>query len=58
MARKQTRSWGTLSQETQQRFRDYLMRNQTVETEVLAEELGLPVTTLRAVKANLTRRQD
>lgn len=51
-----TRHWGSLSEDTQARFRDYIMRNETVETQVLAEELNLEVTTLRAVKANLTRK--
>lgn len=53
--RKTTRVWKSLEQETKDRFRDYIQRNELVESEVLAEELLLSKQTVAAIRANLSR---
>ncbi len=56
MAKQQTtRTWKTLDTETRERFRDYIRRNEGVESTTLASELLLSTGTVKAIKANLYR---
>ena len=56
MAREQVkRSWTDLTEESQDRIRDYIERNETVVATELAEDLNLKPQSISAVRANLSR---
>lgn len=58
MARNVNRVWSQLQEDTRQRFRDYIFRNQTVETQQLAEELCLAKNTVASLKAWATMTEN
>jgi len=52
-----TRTFSKLPKDQRARFTDYIRRNSTLRSSVLAEDLNLDSGTVAAVKANLTRRE-
>ena len=52
------RNFSSLPKQSRQRIREYVSENRDVKSELLAEELFLPITTIRSLKAGITRTEE
>lgn len=58
MRKRQLRTLGMLTKDTQTRLRDYIAKWPTVSAKELAADLNLRPTTIAAVRAHLTRQKN
>ena len=52
------RRFSLLPKQSRERIREYVAQNRNAKSEVLAEELFLPVSTIRSLKSSITRSEE